>query len=520
MNIGAFIQLLNISNFIIFLFSGEIMITKEIILSTKKVNKSFGATHAVIDFDINIEKGDIMGLVGENGAGKSTLIKILGGEYHCDSGKIFYQNEEITWLSSDKALKKGIAIIHQIPVLVASLNVADNIFLGKEFSKKFLVDNMKALKETRKLIIKYPIYKDLDIEKPVARMSSVEKEVVEILRALSYNPKILILDEPTASLSKMEADSLLKLLVDLNREYQMTMIYISHKLEEAFEICNKITVMRNGKNIGMLSKEYFDKDKIIKMMINQEISQFYPEKSKNIGKILLEVNNLSSKNLVDISINVREGEILGLYGLIGAGMTELIEIIYGFLPLKSGEILLENEKICRPEVEMMIKKGIYLIPGDRYRSGLFPSFCVYENITIAHLSSICPEFFLKASKEMEIARRIADQIHLKYSNISQSIMELSGGNQQKIILARWLLKEGKILILDDPTVGIDIGTKSDIYKILRGLSYRNKAIILISSEITEIIGICDRVYTMRGGRITCELSGEEINQENILSNIL
>jgi ABC-type sugar transport system ATPase subunit len=496
------------------------MTTKEILMSTKGLNKSFGATHAVVNLDINIEKGDIMGLIGENGAGKSTLIKIMGGEHFFDSGQIFYHNKKISWSNSAEALKKGIAIVHQHPLLVSSLNAAENIFLGKEFSQGFFVDNIKAIDETKKLIKKYPILKNLDIEKPVTEMSAGEKEVVEILKALSYDPEILILDEPTASLPKDETATLLSLLKELNKTNHITIIYISHKLEEAFEICNKITVMRNGKNIGTLTRDNFDKDKLVKMMINQDISEFYPEKSPKIGNKLLEVNNIISQKLRDVSIKVHEGEIVGLYGLIGAGMTELVESIYGLRPFRKGEIIFKDKKIPQSHVDTIIHNGIFLIPGDRHRYGLFPSFTVSENITIAHLFSLFPEFLLKQSKENHLAIREAKRVNLKYADINQLIQELSGGNQQKSIVARWLLKECEVLMLDDPTVGIDIGAKRDIYRILRELTSRNKGIIFISSEITEIIGISDRVYTMRRGKITANLSNKEINQENILKNIL
>ncbi len=496
------------------------MTTKEIIMSTKGLNKSFGATHAVVNLNINIEKGDIMGLVGENGAGKSTLIKILGGEHTVDSGQIIFQNKKNSWHSSSEALKKGIAIVHQHPLLVSSLGAAENIFLGKEFSQGFFVDNTKAFEETKKLVQQYPIYKDLDIEKPVTEMSAGEKEVVEILKALSYEPEILILDEPTASLPKDETETLLKLLTELNKKRNITIIYISHKLEEAFEICNKITVMRNGKNIGTLTRENFNKDKLVKMMINQDISEFYPDKSTKSGKILLEANHLNSKILRDVSINVHEGEILGLYGLMGAGMTELVESIYGLRHLQKGEIKMGNKRIDKLHVDTMIRNGVFLIPADRHQYGLFPSFTVSENITIAHLFSLFQEFLLKRSKENKAAIKQAKRVNLKYADINQSIKELSGGNQQKAIVARWLLKECGILIVDDPTVGIDIGAKRDIYRILRELTSRNKGIIFISSEINEIIGMADRIYTMRRGKITAELSKTEINQENILKNIL
>ena len=496
------------------------MKNKEPILACTKLNKSFGPTHAVNDISFTLSQGDIFGLVGENGAGKSTLIKIIGGECIPDSGNLFYKGSEVKWAKSFQALKNKIAIVHQEPLLVSSLSAADNIFLGKESTKGTFIDEEKILKKSRLLLKKYPIYPELILDEPVNNLLIDERVVIEILKALSYEPNILILDEPTASLPKKSSEILLKLIKDQSKEKNVTFIYISHKLEEAIELCNKIMVMRNGKKIGILEKEEIDKNLLIKMMINQDLTQFYPKKSENIGNTILQVENLSSENLKNINIEVKEGEIVGLYGLLGAGMNEIALSIFGINDFKEGALFVDGKKSYKVEVLDMINKGVYLIPPDKHKFSLFDSFTLDENITIAHLYEIFPKFLMSKSKENEIAEKQAAKFNIKYRNINQLINELSGGNQQRIILARWLFKECNILILVDPTVGIDIGAKREIYNLLRNLTNSKKGVLIVSSEINEIVGISDRIYTMRRGEITAELKKDEITQENILKNIL
>jgi len=492
----------------------------KLILACTKLNKSFGSTHAVDDISFTLNQGDIFGLVGENGAGKSTLIKIIGGECIPDSGNLFYKGSEVKWQKSFQALKNKIAIVHQEPLLVSSLSAADNIFLGKESTKAIFIDEEKILKKTRLLLKKYPIYPELILDKPVDSLLIDERVVIEILKALSYEPNILILDEPTASLPKKSSEVLLKLLKDQSKEKNITFIYISHKLEEAIEICNKIMVMRNGKKIGILDKEEIDRNLLIKMMINQDLTQFYPKKSENIGNTVLQVKNLVSEKLKNINIEVKEGEIVGLYGLLGAGMNEIALSIFGISDFEEGTLFVDGKKLHKVEVLDMINRGVYLIPPDKHKFSLFDSFTLDENITIAHLYEIFPQFLISKSEENKIAEKQAAKFNIKYRSINQLINELSGGNQQKIILARWLFKECNLLILVDPTVGIDIGAKREIYNLLRNLANSKKGVLIVSSEINEIVGISDRIYTMRRGEITAELKKDEITQENILKNIL
>jgi ABC-type sugar transport system ATPase subunit len=492
----------------------------EPLLTCVKLDKHFGATHAVNNVSFSVEKGDIFGLVGENGAGKSTLIKIIGGECAPDSGEMIYKNSKVKWKKSSDALKNKISIVHQEPLLIASLSGADNIYLNKELTKGIIIDEEEVLKKAKLLLEKYPIYPNLILDKNVDELLLDERFIVEILKALSYEPDILILDEPTASLPKITSERLLKLLENLSKKEKKTFIYISHKLDEAVEVCNKIMVLRNGKKIGILEKEEIEKNELIKMMINQDYEHFYPKKSENIGNTILQIENLNTETLKNVNIKVKAGEIVGLYGLMGAGMCEIALSIFGINNFKEGIITLKGEKIHKVEVSKMIKKGVFLIPPDKHKYGLFDSFTIAENITLAHLYDIFPEIIISKIAENKKAEEQAHKFNIKYRNIEQLVGELSGGNQQKVILARWLFKECEVLILVDPTVGIDIGAKREIYNLLRNLTKNNKAILIVSSEINEIIGVSDKIYTMRRGRITAELVKEQINQENILRNIL
>ncbi len=494
------------------------------ILEGLGLRKVFGATVAVDDLSFILNKGDVLGLVGENGAGKSTLVKILGGEYTLDKGRIIYKGKEVKWQGPHHALKEGIGIVHQHPLLIPDFNVKENIFLGKEYGR-FLIDNRKIEKVTRELIERYPIYLNLDLEKNVGEMLASERAVTELLKILSYEPEILILDEPTSTLPREETDALLMLLKRVNEEKNITIIYISHKLEEVFDLCNKVMVMRNGRNVGILDRNEFDRQKVVQMMINYDISEFYPRKAKSVGNILLEVKNLNSPKLKDVNITVRAGEIVGLYGLMGMGMREVLESIFGLNDSATGKMFFnwgdqEGISLSNISTSNLIDRGVYLIPGDKDRYGLIPVFNVRENTTIAHLPYLCPELLIDIKKEQELTKRALEAISTKYGSTEQGIDELSGGNQQKVLVARWLLKDCNVLLLDDPTVGIDVGAKRDIYNLLRELTSQGKGILIVSSELNEIIGMSDRIYTMRSGTITGELVGKEINQETILEKII
>lgn len=496
------------------------MIDKNPILSCENLNKHFGPTHAVNNISFTLNIGDIFGLVGENGAGKSTLINIIGGGCVPESGNLFYKGSEVKWKRSSDALKNKIAVVHQNPLLVSSLSAADNIFLGKELTRGIVVDEKEMLEKAKLLLKKYPLFSESNLDKLVSDLTLDERTILEILKAFSYEPDILILDEPTASLPKRASEILLKLITDLSKKNEMSFIYISHKLEEAIGICNRIMVMRNGEKIGILKKEEASRDLLIKMMINRDFAHFYPKKSEKIGNPILQIENLSLPEIKNININVNEGEIVGLYGLTGAGMVEIALSIFGLKDFTEGVISINEEKLDKIKISDLIKRGVYLIPPDKHIFGLFNTFTVSENITIAHLAYLLPELLIYKKKEDMMAEEQANKFGVKFEGVDQLINELSGGNQQKIILTRWLFKECKLLILIDPTVGIDVGAKQDIYELLRNLTKDKKGVMIVSSDINETIGIADRIYTMRRGKITAELNKDSITQENILENIL
>ena len=494
---------------------------ENIILSGTELCKQFGATVAINNISFSLEKGDFLGLVGENGAGKTTLIKVLGGEYKPDRGKIIYKGRETNWDTSSQALRKGIGIVHQHPLYISEFTAEENIFLGKEYIKNFLLDDKSLSEKANSLLKQFPIYPNLNLKEKIENMSPGEREIVEILKILSYDPDILILDEPTASLSKNESERLFNSLRYLNKKKLLTIIYISHKLDETIDLCSKIMVMRNGENMGSINKNQFDKGSIIKLMINQDIQKFYPDKSDKANSTIIEVKNLTTEKIKDINLHVKEGEIVGLYGLMGAGMSNVIKCIFGVETFSEGVINIQNRKeFHKTNITEMVNEGIYLIPGDRHKYGIFPSFNIRENTTIAHLKYLFHGLILNNNSESKIAHNELSKFHVKYADLNQRLDEISGGNQQKIIIIRWLMRDCKLLIVNDPTVGIDIGTKKDIYNLLRELTKKGKGIIFFSSEINEIIGMSDRVYTMREGKITAEFYGEEITQKNILESIL
>lgn len=491
-----------------------------IILGCENLTKRFESTLALHKVTAGVRKGEILGLVGENGAGKSTLVKVLAGELRPDSGSIVFRGKTVRWESANDALRKGIGMVHQRPLLVPEMTGLQNLFLGKEYARRGLLDEVAATEASRRLIEKYPMYPDMDLTKTPKEMSAGEKEILAILRVLSYDPEVLILDEPTASLPRQETATLIEMIKKLNVERGVSIIFISHKLEEAFELCDRIMVLRNGKYVGDLMREEFKRERVIRLMIEEDISLFYPPKAEEVGPVTLEVTNLRAPGVNNVSLKAHAGEIVGMYGLIGAGMSEVLESVFGLNRITGGSIKLKGEELCLPSVSVMKSKKVYLIPSDRHQLSLFRNCNVMENMTIAHLASLLPETIIDSAKEHNLATNQANKMTVKCSSVSQAISELSGGNQQKLVVARWLMEDVDILMVDDPTVGIDIGAKRDIYLLLRELTRMGKTVILISSEISEILGMSDRIYCMKHGRITGVLTGDQMTQENVLRHIL
>lgn len=487
------------------------------ILEMKEINKRFYGVKALIDVNLTVRKGEVHALVGENGAGKSTLMKILSGAYQKDSGKIYIQGKEVTAPSPTLMQQLGISIIYQEFNLISGLSIAENIYLGREPLKKSgLIDWTQLFRKTEELLEKLNL--SISPKTLVSKLSVAQQQFVEIAKALSLGAKIIIMDEPSATLTPKELDCLFDVVKDLKSK-GVSIIYISHHLDEIFEIGERVTVLRDGENVGTNNIENVDKSTIIKMMVGRRLNQTFPERSQQPGDIVLEVNNLTRENVLnDINFTLRKGEILGIAGLVGSGRTELVRALYGADRKDDADIKLKGRKIKIASPQDSINNGIGLLPEDRKQQGLVLSQSVKYNITLANLRSIINNIFINKTREKTVVNDYIDKISIKTPSPAILTRSLSGGNQQKVVLAKWLYTDSNILIFDEPTRGIDVGAKFEIYRLMNELTEQGKSIIMISSELPEIIGMSDRVIVMYKGRITGRFDREELKQEKIMKS--
>ncbi len=504
----------------------------EHILEMKDITKLFPGVKALDRVNLSVTKGEIHALVGENGAGKSTLMSVLSGIYPFGSyeGEIRFEGELCTFKDIKESEKKGIVIIHQELALSPFMSIAENIFLGNEQAQKGVID-WNVTHEKAKELIKLvglnerhtTLVKDIGVGK---------QQLVEIAKALSKDVKLLILDEPTAALNDEDSDHLLNLLMKINKEKGITCIIISHKLNEITKISNQITVIRDGSCIETLDKEKHDitEDRIIKGMVGRDLVDRYPKRTPKIGEVTFEVKNWtvydpndeSRKKLDDISFNVKKGEILGIAGLMGSGRTELAMSLFGRAYGKkiSGDMIKMGQKIDPKNVQQAIDHGLAYVTEDRKQAGLILIDDIKHNITLSNLKKISKNFVVNESHEKSISETYRGKLNIKSSNIHQKTGNLSGGNQQKVVLSKWIFTEPDVLILDEPTRGIDVGAKYEIYAIIQQMANEGKSIVVISSELPEILGICDRVYVMNEGKIVGEMDRKDASQENIMACIL
>ncbi len=504
----------------------------EHILEMKDITKLFPGVKALDRVNLSVTKGEIHALVGENGAGKSTLMSVLSGIYPFGSyeGEIRFEGELCTFKDIKESEKKGIVIIHQELALSPFMSIAENIFLGNEQAQKGVID-WNVTHEKAKELIKLvglnerhtTLVKDIGVGK---------QQLVEIAKALSKDVKLLILDEPTAALNDEDSDHLLNLLMKINKEKGITCIIISHKLNEITKISNRITVIRDGSCIETLDKEKHDitEDRIIKGMVGRDLVDRYPKRTPKIGEVTFEVKNWtvydpndeSRKKLDDISFNVKKGEILGIAGLMGSGRTELAMSLFGRAYGKkiSGDMIKMGQKIDPKNVQQAIDHGLAYVTEDRKQAGLILIDDIKHNITLSNLKKISKNFVVNESHEKSISETYRGKLNIKSSNIHQKTGNLSGGNQQKVVLSKWIFTEPDVLILDEPTRGIDVGAKYEIYAIIQQMANEGKSIVVISSELPEILGICDRVYVMNEGKIVGEMDRKDASQENIMACIL
>lgn len=484
-------------------------------LKIQNIRKSFYGVHALRDVSFEIELGEVHVIVGENGAGKSTLMKIIAGHYQPDAGKLILKGSPVRMSNPIEAISKGIAMIFQELMPIPYLSVAENIFLGREPRTRFgTLDKKEILKKTKTLLDDMKI--NIDPKAEMRTLSVAQIQLVEIAKAVSFNSEMLIMDEPTSALSDREIDNLCDLIFRL-KEQNKAIVFISHKLDEIFRVADRITVLRDGEYIATKNKTDINREQLISMMIGRELKDVYEKRDVKSGEVIFEVENLSKKNkFEDISFRVRKGEVFGIAGLMGAGRTEVAEALFGLQPADSGCIKVHGQAVPIRNPYDAMEKGIALVPEDRKELGLNSKASTGFNISISILKQFIKLGIINKLKENAKIDEAINTFDIKVTDRKTPIVNLSGGNQQKVVIAKWLMTEPEILILDEPTRGIDVGAKTEIYKLINRFAKEGRAVIMISSELPEIIGISDRVLVLSEGRMRGILVGDQINQMEIM----
>ncbi|MHB9336686.1 galactose/methyl galactoside ABC transporter ATP-binding protein MglA [Fusobacterium polymorphum] len=487
------------------------------VLEMENISKEFPGVKALDNVQLKLKPGTVHALMGENGAGKSTLMKCLFGIYEKNSGKILLDGVEVNFKSTKEALENGVSMVHQELNQVLQRNVLDNIWLGRYPMKGFFVDEKKMYNDT------INIFKDLDIKvdprKKVAELPIAERQMIEIAKAVSYKSKVIVMDEPTSSLTEKEVDHLFKIIKKL-KESGVGIIYISHKMEEIKMISDEITILRDGKWISTNDVSKISTEQIISMMVGRDLTERFPKKDNTAKEMILEVKNLTALNqpsIQDVSFELYKGEILGIAGLVGSKRTEIVETIFGMRPKEHGEIILNGKTVKNRNPEEAIKNGFALVTEERRSTGIFSMLDIAFNSVISNLDRYKNKFKLLKNKDIEKDTKwIVDSMRVKTPSYSTKIGSLSGGNQQKVIIGRWLLTEPEVLMLDEPTRGIDVLAKYEIYQLMIDLAKKDKGIIMISSEMPELLGVTDRILVMSNGRVAGIVKTSETNQEEIM----
>lgn len=488
-----------------------------IILKMENITKTFPGVVALDNVSIDLKKGEVLGILGENGAGKSTLIKILAGNYIKDSGDIYIDGHKFEIKGPAEAMASGIRVIYQELNTINNLTVAENIFIGEQIVKGFFrfVDWKKMIKKADELLATMNV--KLDPNAIIGDLSISEKQIIEIAKAISKEAKILVMDEPTAALSAEETQSLFKIIKTL-KSRGVAIIYISHRLKEIFEITDRVTVLRDGKKVGTLLTRDSDSNRLVEMMVGRDIKDMYPKRDVPIEGVVMEVKNLTADGFEDISFSLRKGEILGVFGLLGSGRTSLVKSLFGANKIKSGEIIVNGKRLNIKNPKIARDEKVGLVPLDRKTEGLALMMGIKENITLANISELGRSFLISRTQERKKAEKWVDEIGIRTPTVDQEVNSLSGGNQQKVVLAKWLESGSQIIILNEPTRGIDVGAKIEIYKLMQDLCERGSSIIMISSELPEIMSIADRILVMSKGRLTSEYLRKEASEEKLLQS--
>lgn len=488
----------------------------ESILIVEGVTKTYPGVRALDQVSLEFRKGEVHALVGENGAGKSTIIKTIAGAIRPDCGSVLYEGKELTQMKTSEIRECGIEVVYQEFNLALQLPVYENIFIGNLSGKGpggKLVDKKYMIESTRQLFEQLGI--DIDPEARVDSLSVAYMQFVEIAKAVSRNVRILIMDEPTATLTNAEVQILFKTIRKLKEE-GVTVIYVSHRMEEIFELTDRCSVFRDGKYIITVNTKETTRKELIRYMVGREVSETFPERRLKIGEEVLRVEHLTGNTISDVSFTLHKGEILGFGGLVGAGRTETIEMLFGAARVESGDIYLHGEKVKIPNPRAAVSRGIALIPEDRKRHGLILSKSIMENATLPMIKKFAKGMVLNRKKQEEATQEQIDALGIKTPGQEQLVKNLSGGNQQKVVLAKWLISNSDILIFDEPTRGVDVGAKQEIYQIMNRLVENGKSIIMISSEMPELLGMSDRLIVMCEHRMAGELTKENMNQMRVL----
>lgn len=490
----------------------------DLILSMKGITKSFSGVAALKNAALDLKAGEVVALMGENGAGKSTLMKILTGIYSKDSGEIQYMGQEVCFKGPAESEEAGISIVHQELNMMNDLTVAQNLFIGREEMNGFLIDDKKMNEKARELFKVLKI--DINPAEKIGNLTVGKQQMVEIAKAISSKAKVIIFDEPTAALTDSEIEELFKVIRDLKKQ-GTGMVYISHRMDEINVISDRVIVMRDGEYVGTLITKECSKDDIIKLMVGRAIFG-EPKTASNVAKdapVVLKCENLNrGKAVKDVSFELRKGEILGFSGLMGAGRTEVARLIFGADKKDSGKIFINGKEVTINTPEDAVAQGIGYLSEDRKRYGLIVDKSVEENTVISSLNDFVKGFFIDKAKSKEVSQKYVESLKTKTPSVSQLVKKLSGGNQQKVVIAKWLVRNSDILIFDEPTRGIDVGAKSEIYSLMEKLAKEGKSIIMISSELPEVLRMSDRVIVMCEGRITGILDIAEANQEVIMQS--
>ena len=484
------------------------------ILSVQEIVKEYPGVKALDKVSLDFRKGEIHALMGENGAGKSTLIKVIAGAIQPDSGAVYMDGKKVDAMDTKISKDLGIAIIYQELMMVPALSVSENVFLGSAVRKGVMIERKEMERRSRKIFEDLGI--KIDVRKPVGKLTVAYQQMVEIARALSKDARVLIMDEPSAALTEEEVQTMLQLVLKL-KEAGVTIIYVSHRLDEVFQITDRISVLRDGQYITTLNTKDTDKTELIHYMVGRDLNETFPARNSRIGEVGLEIRNFSGNGVKDISLSVRHGEILGLGGLVGAGRTELAQLIYGLRKPEAGELYLDGKQTAIRSPKQAVRCGMGLIPEDRKQLGLLLDFDLQENISLPSLPRISRGIMISKRQEGKRAQEPQTALNIKTPTMKQKAKNLSGGNQQKVVLAKWLGANCEYLIFDEPTRGIDVGAKQEIYKLLNQLAEEGKCILMISSEMEELIGVSDRIIVLCEGRKTGELSKDEFSQDRILS---